>query len=112
MLVLTLAAAVRCDHQLGIVRMAAGQAFVRIGGRPVLVGRDPIGRPIVGCPNIGVGIKPCTATLSAEQHSGFVRVEGRAVCLDRLVGTTDGTPPATIRYGVRRAGQSFVSIDA
>ena len=112
MLVLTLDALLSCDHALGLVRMSARQDFVRVGGRPMLIEGDPVSRPIVGCPNIGVGIKPCTSTLAAEGHSTLVRIAGRGICLDRLVGVTDGTPPATVKYRVRDPGQHFVSADA
>lgn len=110
MRLLTLAAVLHCDHQSGLVGLAAQQHFVRISGIPVLVATDPEQRPIAGCPNVGPTIKPCTSTLPVQQgYSGLLRIGGRAVCLDTVVGLTDGTPPGTVNYRVRHAGQDFVS---
>ena len=86
------------------------QGLVTIGHRPVLVATDPESRPIVGCPTVGPSIKPCTSTLPVQQgYSTFIRIQGRAVCLDTVTGLTDGTPPGTVKYKVRSSGQQFVS---
>jgi hypothetical protein len=82
---------------------------VTINGRKVLVEKDPEGRPISNCPNIGISIKPCTTTLVEERgYSEFIRVDGRRMVLDHLVGKTDGTPPGLVNYSVRKPGQDFV----
>lgn len=99
-----------CKHELGVVGLLPGQSWVRIEGKRVFVARDPEGRPIVGCPNVGPTIKPCTATLPVrEGYSDFLRIDGRAVCLETVSGLTDGTPPGVVKYKVRRAGQGLVS---
>jgi hypothetical protein len=98
-----------CAHETGIVGIAATQDLVTIDGRRVLVATDPEGRPIAGCPNVGPTIKPCTATLKVQQgYSSLIRVDGRPVCLDTVTGLTDGTPPGTVKYKVRRSGQQLV----
>lgn len=110
MLLLTEDAKIVCDHELGNVKLAPIQRLVTIEGRSVLVNNDPEGRPIVGCPNIGATIKPCTATLDVEAgYSELVRIDNKAACLDAVTGLTDGTPPGTIKYKVRSPGQSLVS---
>jgi hypothetical protein len=109
MLFLTEDELVACKHG-GIVDIVPTQDLVTIESRKVLVEIDPEGRPIGGCPNVSAVIKPCTATLPVlEGYSGFIRIDGRRVCLDTVTGLTDGTPPMTVKYVVRNPGQSFVS---
>lgn len=99
-----------CDHGSGIVANAASQTWCRIDGAPILVGNDPAQKGIAGCPNMGPTIKPCTSTLNVEQgKSSFVKVGGKPVCLDTVVGGTDGTPPGATKYRVKFAGQIYVS---
>ena len=113
MRVLTQDAVLPCRHVGGLVRIAPSQDWVTIEGRAALVHPDPEGRPVVGCPNYGATIKPCTTTLPVEQgYSSLVRIEGRRLCLDAVTGLTDGTPPGTVKYDVRSAGQVFVGADA
>lgn len=110
MRVLTQDALLLCDHALGRVSIDATQDWVTIAGRRILVRPDPEGRTIEGCPNVGPTIKPCTLTMPVLRgYSAFVTVAGRAVCLDAVTGLTDGTPPGVVRYGVKNAGQTFVS---
>ncbi len=110
MLMLTEDATLVCKHELGIVGIAATQRLVTVEGRRLLVEPDPTERPIVGCPNIGIGIKPCTHTLRVrEGYSEWLRIEGRRICLDTVTGLTDGTPPGVVEYKVRSPGQEFVS---
>lgn len=99
----------RCGHD-GVVANVPSQTWVRVTGSPVLVEPDPQGRSLSMCPNIGVNIKPCTTTLVVRRgYSRFVRVGGHAVCLDTVVGYTDGTPPGLVEYTVRDPGQSLVA---
>ena len=109
MKILNLAADLRCDHSNGVVKTTAAQSLVTIDGRPVLVEGDPVGRPIVGCPNAGAMIKPCTSSLAATGgYSDFLSIDGRRVCLDTVTGLTDGTPPGIVQYKVVSPGQNWV----
>ena len=109
MYLLTEDAVLVCAHELGIVGIAAAQHLVTVENRRVLVEVDPEGRPIVGCPNIGPTIKPCTTTLRVQTgYSDLIRIDGRRACLDTVTGLTDGTPPGTVRYKVRSPGQTLV----
>lgn len=109
MRLLTVDALMVCAHELGKVGLVPSQTWVRVQGRPVLVRADPEGRPIAGCPNIGPTIKPCTSTLAVQKgYSSFVRIDGRAVCLDSVTGLTDGTPPGVVKYKVNAPGQTLV----
>lgn len=109
MKLLTEDADLRCAHELGKVSIAAGQDWVRIEDRRVLVEHDPVSRSISGCPNYGPTIKPCTTSLAVQRgYSSWVRIDDRRVCLDTVTGLTDGTPPGTVKYQVRNSGQRFV----
>ncbi|GIH02239.1 hypothetical protein Rhe02_03060 [Rhizocola hellebori] len=100
-----------CDHQ-GRVMNLASQRWVTIGAVPVLVETDIPGRVIVGCPNAGPNIKPCTSTvLPAAGASIFVRVGGMRLVTDALAGLTDGTPPGVTSFRVLDAHQHFVGTD-
>ncbi|MBK8906967.1 MAG: hypothetical protein IPM60_03415 [Rhodospirillales bacterium] len=112
MIWLTEDAVLCCDHEAGLVRIVGTQDLVTVAGRAVLVQSNPESRPIVGCPNVGPTIKPCLQTLKVEKgYSAFVRIDGKAVCLDTVSGLTDGTPPGTIKYSVRSPGQALVGAD-
>ena len=101
-------AILRCGHD-GLVKNVPSQEWVRASGSPILVDNDPQGRNIGMCPNVGLNIKPCGKTLVVHTgYSAFVRIGGKAVCLDTVEGFTDGTPPGAVKYSVRRPGQDFV----
>jgi hypothetical protein len=110
MKILTSGADLRCAHMNGIVKpIAASQSLVTIDGRPVLVESDPARRPILGCPNAGAMIKPCTSTLAVTAgHSDLLTIDGQRVCLDTVTGLTDGTPPGVVKYRVVDPGQDWV----
>ncbi len=106
---LTVDADVRCEHPGGFVAMISSQDLVRVEGVAVVVGQDPVGRTIAGCPNISPATKPCTTTLAmASGPSGFVTIEGRPVVRADLEGLTDGTPQGGVRYKVAHPGQELV----
>jgi hypothetical protein len=111
--ILTDKARLVCQHKTGVLLILATQNLVRIAGDFVLVGGlvkgDPEFQPIVGCPNFGMTIKPCTMSLKVKTgYSNFIHINGRPVCLDTISGLTDGTPPGVVKYEVIRPGQGFV----
>jgi hypothetical protein len=98
-----------CKHELGVVKNKPSQELVTIEQRVVLVDNDPEGRSISRCPNIGATIKPCTTTKKVTVgYSDFIRINGQRVCLDSVTGLTNGTPPETVKYYVRKPGQELV----
>lgn len=108
MRILVRAGKLRCGHD-GVVANVASQEWVTVSGSPVLVENDPQGRSIAMCPNIGINIKPCTQTLVVHiGYSAFIRIATHPVCLDSVVGFTDGTPPGAVKYTVRSPGQQLV----
>jgi hypothetical protein len=106
---LTEDALLTCAHEAGHVSVVPTQTLVTINARRVLVERDPERRPIASCPWTSPAQKPCTNTLEVKEgYSPDIRIDGRRVCLDTVTGLTDGTPPGTFKYQVRRAGQELV----
>ena len=104
-----------CAHELGHVDNMPSQELLRIDEARVLVEVDPEGRRIVGCPNFNplAGIKPCQTSLKVDAgYSELVRIDGHRVCLDTVTGYTDGTPPGTVKYLVRKPGQDLVASSA
>jgi len=105
-------AVLMCKHVTGLVGIVPTQDWVTVEGRLFLVDDNPENRLIVGCPNYGVTIKPCVKTLAVQEgYSGFLRVDGRRICLDTVTGLTDGTPPGMVKYEVRSPGQQLVESD-
>jgi hypothetical protein len=103
-----------CDHG-GRVSIVATQNLVRIAKRRVLVRPDPEARPIASCPNANppAGILPCKLTLQPRAgYSGLVRILGQPVCLDSLLGYTDGSPPRVTNYTVVDPAQQLVQATA
>jgi hypothetical protein len=110
MKILTEDALLVCSHQLGTVKVEPTQDLVTIEHRKVLVETDPESRPISRCPNTGATIKPCKTTLQVrEGYSDWIRIDGKRICLDTVTGLTDGTPPNTVTYLVRKPGQDLIS---
>lgn len=108
MKLLTDQAVIKCGHQ-GRVRNQPSQHFVTIQGEPVLIADDPVGRTIIACPNYGIGRKPCTTTQAVQTgYSTFVSISAHAVCLDTLVGVTDGVDVQIVKYTVSDPAQSLV----
>ncbi|MEO8395187.1 MAG: hypothetical protein ABI700_19475 [Chloroflexota bacterium] len=109
MKIITEDALVVCAHELGKVNLKKLQDYVTINGHKMLVDNDPEQCSIASCPNIGVSIKPCQHTLKVDTgYSTFIRIDGHRLCLDTVVGKTDGTPPGVVIYHVRQPGQDFV----
>ncbi|GAA1974935.1 hypothetical protein [Microbacterium pumilum] len=106
----TLDADIRCEHKLGKLDLIAPEDFVFVSGQPVLTDHDPVGRPIGGCPNLSVGIKPCTTTVNLQRgESGFVTIAGKPIVRADLAGLTDGTPQGQVKYRVDHPGQTLVT---
>jgi CheY-like chemotaxis protein len=81
-----------CEH--------LGEVVLPEGDGP-LTEKDLGGAAIVGCPNAGPGLKPCTAILPpdgglADRHAP----DGSRFVLKSVTGLTNGTPPGTVRYRV------------
>jgi hypothetical protein len=109
MLFLTEDSVLICAHVRGIVENITTQDWVTIAERRVLIEINPEGRPIKGCPNMGPGIRPCVTTLPVQKgYSDWIRIDEKRVCLDTVIGLTDGTPPGAVNYYVRDPEQLLV----
>ena len=107
---LTDKSSLKCPH-MGVVRNKPSQNWVTIEHNPVLVDNDPELRDIDRCPFHGPpGTKACGKTLLkvTQGYSAFIRIDRHAVCLDNLLGFTDGVPPG-FKYSVIDPKQSFVA---
>ena len=69
------------------------RSFV-IQGSPIVTEPDLLQAVIVGCPQVGPGIKPCTkiTAILVGQAREFL-VDGQVPLLEHLQATTDGVPP-------------------
>lgn len=112
-LAITQEATVVCQHELGVARQIASQEWVRVDDVALQIEPDPQGRPISGCPNVNVTIRPCLHTLAVRRgYSAMVRIGDKPVVLASLSGFTDGTPPGVVTYLVRDPGQRWVRVGA
>jgi hypothetical protein len=99
---LGLASELTCNHGLGKVVIKRRAAA---GDEDVLTAADLSGASIVGCPNIGPAVKPCTTVLSpSDGLSSIVRGANGSPALTQAVrALTDGTPPGVAGVKVRVA---------
>lgn len=109
LIALSLDALVVCTHELGKVSLPNSQDWVRVEQVALLVDDDPEGRAISGCPNLTVVTKPCTSTLKVNiGYSTLVRIDTKALCLDTLLGMTDGQG-GVYQYKVNDPGQTLLA---
>jgi hypothetical protein len=99
---MTAAAVVMCIHG-GQVIIQPSQTIVTISGMPVLTVPDLIGAVIVGCPQVGPGIVPCTAVVltdPAMSASPTTMIAGKPAYVAMAVGApgglTNGVPPGMV----------------
>jgi hypothetical protein len=91
-------ALITCIH-MGKLMLVPKQQKVLVGGAPALGIGDVAGTPIVGCPQAGPGIKPCTTLVSAipgVSTSLKVLISGQPALVQTIQGMTDGVPPGMI----------------
>ena len=110
MQLLTMDAVLKCAHG-GVVGLDPRQRWVTITKRAILVEADPLDRPISACPQMTPATPPCHKTVAVDDvsYSGFVRIGGRRVCLDRTTGRTDWSKLGLIPFSVTSPGQAFVA---
>ena len=100
--ILTSNAQIMCVHG-GRLMLHPTQAMVRVGGGFALCVPDLLSMPIVGCPQAGPGIVPCTLAVATEpviMASPRLIVQGRPAYVVVQVGApgglTNGVPPGMI----------------
>jgi hypothetical protein len=99
---LTTTAQIQCMHG-GRVQLQPTQTVLTIQGGFVLCVPDLLSMPIVGCPQIGPGLTPCTLVVMTEPPIvplTEVVLQGRVAYAAAQLGTpgglTNGVPPAPI----------------
>ena len=100
--ILNALARVTCIHG-GQVVFVPSQQVVMVGGAPALTMPDLMAAMIVGCPQAGPGIKPCTKIITGEpalSASPVSSVAGMPLLIAKQVGApggvTDGVPSGKI----------------
>lgn len=103
---LTTSATLKCCHG-GTVKIPTGMTRIKLDGVEVVAREAIIGAPILGCPNFGPGLVPCTAVVSVlAGASPGVRVGGLTPLVKPATGMTNGSPPGV--WQVNDTGQSKV----
>lgn len=88
------AAIIRCTHG-GTVRLFPPSVrSYYIEGRPVITDMDLLRAVIIGCPQVGPGLKPCTRIVSILMGRALqIKVDGETPILKTLKALTDGVAP-------------------
>lgn len=90
---LTMLATVKCCHGAQ-VKIQSGLTNVKLDGAEVVARDAIIGATIMGCPNVGPGLTPCTAVVSVlAGFSPGVEIDGVTPLLETAMGLTNGVPP-------------------
>src|SRR4051794_6970653 len=64
---------------------------------PVVTEPDLLKAPIIGCPQIGPGLKPCTKiTVILMGKALQIQIDGEVPILDSLRAMTDGSAPGIV----------------
>ncbi|MCH9647773.1 MAG: hypothetical protein K0U98_06010 [Deltaproteobacteria bacterium] len=83
----------QCSHG-GQADLSGLQSGVTVGGQRVLTEKELKTAPLIGCPQIGPGLKPCTKVNQVVfGKAAQVKFEGGTPLLATLVAITDGSPP-------------------
>jgi len=70
---------------------------LNITGSPVVTDRDLMSAFIVGCPQIGIGLKPCIKIVAIIMGRAIqIQVDGETPILDSLRAMTDGSLPGMV----------------
>ena len=65
---------------------------------PVVTEPDLLQAVIIGCPQIGPGLKPCTTMTSVLMGLSMeIQTDGEVPILDSLQALTDGVPPGLVQ---------------
>ncbi len=86
-----------CTHGGTVMLVPPAQRSLFITESPVLTEPDLLQATIIGCPQVGPGLKPCLRILSIlEGRALQIQVDGEIPILDSLVALTDGCAPGTV----------------
>lgn len=90
-------AILQCSHGGRVMLIPPAFRSFHIISSPVVTDMDLLQAFIVGCPQIGPGLKPCTrVTMIILGRSQQFQVNNQIPLLDSLMAMTDGVAPAVV----------------
>src|ERR1022692_4214486 len=90
-------ATLQCTHGGQVLLFPPPFRSFNIMQSPVVTDMDLLEALIVGCPQIGPGIKPCTKIITILLGQSLeIQVDGEIPILDSLQALTDGVPPGIV----------------
>jgi len=106
----------QCTHGGRVLLIPPPYRSFHIMQSPVVTDMDLLKAPIIGCPQVGPGLKPCTRVVSIIMGRSLqFYVDGQVPLLDSLMALTDGVAPgmvAAIYNGGSNATPAPISIQA
>jgi hypothetical protein len=88
------AATLQCVHGGNVRFTPAPMRSFHVQGSPILTEPDLLKALILGCPQIGPGLKPCTRVVQIMLgRARQIFVDGEIPLLENLMAMTDGDPP-------------------
>jgi hypothetical protein len=102
--VLTNASTITCEHTA--TALLTSTAKLKVAGNAVLLDGDTITLKPGMCTQLGSGLTPCTSVTVTGGQSTKLKVNGKAVLTESIVGKTNGSPTFTFTAS---AGQSKLS---
>src|SRR5260370_3534706 len=90
-------AILQCTHGGRVMLIPPPFRSLWVMQSPVITEPDLMQAFIIGCPQIGPGIKPCTKIVAILMGRSFqIQIDGEVPILDSLRALTDGAPPAAV----------------
>jgi len=91
-------AILQCVHGGQVVIVPMPMRSLHVMHSPVLTEQDLLKAVVVGCPQMGPGLKPCTKIVQVIVGQSFqIKVDQETPILDTLQAMTDGCPPGLVR---------------
>lgn len=90
-------ALLQCTHGGHVMLFPPPLRSFNVMQSPVLTDMDLLRAIIIGCPQVGIGIKPCTkVVMIIVGRAVEIHVDGETPLLDSLQALTDGMPPGEV----------------
>jgi hypothetical protein len=90
-------AILKCTHGGQVLLVPPPLRSLHIMGSPVVTDFDLLKAPIIGCPQIGPGLKPCTrCVMVVTGRARDIFVDSLVPLLDTLQALTDGSAPGLV----------------
>ena len=91
------AARLTCVHGGTVQLIPPPRRSTHVQRSPILTEQDLLKAVIVGCPQIGIGLKPCTKVVSVVTGRSIdIKVDGETPILNTLKAITDGVAPGLV----------------